>query len=102
MTKASRDKIEKDMEGEEKTQTLEETRDNFEGARETHLMPGITDDPLLISERQEHEHASLFTRQGTAVYPEGQPRTDQSLSKIGLDHPYYPDEFTQRLFKIEN
>ena len=71
MTKASRDKIEKysvpveDMEDEEETQTLEEARERgdwlfiFEAARETHLMPGITDDPVLIYERQEQEKEVL-------------------------------------------
>ena len=71
MTKASRDKIEKysvpveDMEDEDETQTLEEARERgdwlfiLEAARETHLMPGITDDPVLIYERQEQEKEVL-------------------------------------------
>ena len=71
MTKTSRDKIEKYMkpietvEEEEETQTLEEARERgdwlfiFEAARETHLMPGITDDPVLIYERQELEKETL-------------------------------------------
>ena len=71
MTKASRDKIERysvpeeDMEDEDETQTLEEARERgdwlfiFEAARETHLMPGIADDPVLIYERQEQEKEVL-------------------------------------------
>ena len=67
INKVSRDKIEKysvpeeDMEDEDETQTLEEARERgdwmfiFEAARETHLMPGITDDPVFIYERQEQE-----------------------------------------------
>ena len=61
VTKASRDKIEKysvpeeDMEDGDETQTLEEARERgdwlfiFEAARETHLMPGITDDPVEVT-----------------------------------------------------
>ena len=45
--------------------------------------------------------ASLLTRQGTAVYPKGQPSFDQSRSKVGADHPCYRDEVAQQLFKIE-
>ena len=72
MTKASRDKIERysvpeeDMEDEGETQTLKEARERgdwlfiFEAARETHLMPGITDDPVLIYERQEQEKEVFF------------------------------------------
>ena len=41
------------MEDKEETQTLEEA------ARETHLMPGVTDDPVLIYERQEQEKEVL-------------------------------------------
>ena len=39
--------------------------------------------------------------QGTAVYPKGQPNTDQSRSKVGADHPCYRGEVAQQLFKIE-
>ena len=46
-------------------------------------------------------YASLLTRQGTAVYPKGQPNTDQSRSKVGADHPCYRGEVAQQLFKIE-
>ena len=67
MTKASRDKIEKysfpieHMEDEEETQTLErgDWLFIFEAARETHLMPGIADDPVLINERQVLEKETL-------------------------------------------
>ena len=71
MTMASRDNIEKysvpveHMEDEEETQTLEEARERgdwlfiFEAARKTHLMPGITDDPVLVYERQELEKETL-------------------------------------------
>ena len=69
MTKASRDKIEKYsvLHDEEETQTLEEARERgdwlfiFEAARETHLMPGITDDPVLIYERQDRERDPIKT-----------------------------------------
>ena len=53
------------MEDKEETQTLEEARERgdwlfiFEAARETHLMPGVTDDPVLIYERQEQEKEVL-------------------------------------------
>ena len=44
--------------------------------------------------------ASLFTRQGTAVHPNGQPSTDQSRSKVGADQPCYRGEVAQQLYKI--
>ena len=36
-------------------------------------------------------YASLLTRQGTAVYPKGQPNTDQSRSKVGAGGGAGPD-----------
>ena len=42
-----------------------------------------------------------LTRKGTAVYPKGQPSTDQSRSKVGADHLCYRGEVAQQLFKNE-
>ena len=49
-----------------------------------------------------HTPASLLTRQGAAVYYEGQWITDQSRFEVEAEHPCSRDELAQQLFKIED
>ena len=56
----------------------------------------------LISLGSQSYTASLLTRQGPAVYPEGQWSTDQSRSEVAAEHPCSRDELAQQLFKTEN
>ena len=69
MTRASRDRIEKfikqEVEDEDEPRTLEEAREQgdwlfvFQAARETHMFQGITEDRVLMYEKQEQEREYL-------------------------------------------